>query len=99
MPAATDPLAAALDLLDRLADGGDNLARHAANILRGRPCGGRREIDDEAALAKVRELRAAGRSREAIGIVASTFTDNPQKAATVGRRLRDKMKRRKGMAP
>jgi len=87
-------LADVLAALDVLADAGDNKARHAAAVLRGGRSSGRPPIDDSAALARVDELTAAGRGREACGIVAASLATDPDEVASIAQRLRKRQRKR-----
>jgi hypothetical protein len=78
--------------LDRLADLGDCQARHAAAILRGARSAGRPKIDDTAAMARIADLSAAGKRREAVAIVARSIASGAKAVAAAERRLR--MRRR-----
>ena len=91
--ASDDLLHVALAALDQLAAAGDNKARHAGAILRGRS-GGRPAIDDTAALAKIEALVVAGKTRAtAINTVARLLTPDPRKTAAIAARLRKKVAR------
>ena len=93
--------AAVCAALDLLASGsGRNVFRHAAAIVRGAKSG-RPMIDDRAALQRIAQYPETRRS-EAVGKVARQVAGpeaSPKSIATIARRLRDKIKRRKLISP
>jgi hypothetical protein len=81
--------------LDLLAEAGDNAARHAAALLRGQRCPGRKPINDNEALAEVERLTAAGKRRAAVSIVAARMADDPKQQHAIAQRLRDRLRKQK----
>jgi hypothetical protein len=87
-----------LDLVEHLADQADRLAeatgradlRHAARLMRGDRRGGRRPVDDTAALELVQQLIIDGRGTwsACMGVARGL---NPDKAESVARRLFNKI--------
>jgi hypothetical protein len=84
-------MAEALDLM--AAETGDALMRNGAAIMAGRRSPGAPEIDDDAALAEIRERRAAGQS-DALAVVARRLAEQEDAdMRSVRRRLRRKLER------
>jgi hypothetical protein len=92
---ADELITVALAALDPLADSGNREAKIASGILRGLHSLGRPTIPDGKALAEIEHLRALGRGREAIGIVAKRMASSPKDIAAIERRLRRKVKKMK----
>ena len=86
----------ALAVLNKLADSGDNTARHAAAVLRGQRCGGRPPENDDEALWRIAELIAAGKGKQAVGIVARGMAGPGKKVESIARRLRRKLAEKNG---
>ena len=83
-----------LQLIQPLADDGDNMARHWIAVKRGdRSPGGRKPTDDGAALARIEELERDGRGREAVSIVAREMAKDPKDVTAIQRRLRRKRRK------
>ena len=71
---------------------GDGGARHALAILRRTELAGRHALDDGALLQQVERLQQAGHGCRSVGMVARTVASTDRAIATVGRRIRRKMK-------
>lgn len=82
------------EALEKLASKtGRNLFRHAAAVVRGRSRGGRKPIDDGAALRRIAAY-APDRRREAVGALALQMADGDQrKANTIAHRWREKLRK------
>ena len=87
---ADDLLRQAVDLLERAAEQGNGFAASTLGFVRAQRGGAGIGIDDSALLAEVDRLTAAGRKREAIGIVAGGDE-------SIARRLRRKRMKRTPM--